>query len=336
MNFKKTGFFVFFIALFSLKASAQQQMPPPPGWISPATISNQNVPPSCSAAAKFYSKDSIVITTFGASTVHGMYGNNFQSPLKEDIEHCYTGKIVDITINAIPGETTSQGLARFEQAITGRTGFILILIGANDAFALADKRATLSVTEKNMRHYIEESLKHGLIPIIGTLQFINDIGNDYNKTVNLYIKQINSLYKRLAKDYNLHVADINKALGRDFSLYKDSIHPNAAGYNLVAYVWFDAIGKAIEEKLLLIGLNQNYPNPVRSGTTIGFSLSQPGRVQIKVYNMNGAMVKNVFDDYESSGYHEINTVMNDLNPGIYIYAMQVGGQQISKKMIIAR
>ncbi|OKS85537.1 GDSL-type esterase/lipase family protein [Mucilaginibacter polytrichastri] len=292
--------------------------------------------PSCSAAAKFYSKDSINITVFGASTAHGMFGYDFEKPLQSDFEHCYTGKIVNITNNGIPGETTTQGLARFPGAIAGRTGFMLILMGANDAIALTNKKLKLSVVDKNMRYYIKTSLEHNLIPIIGTIQFFNDTKSDFNKTCNLYVKQINALYKKIAKDNNLYVADINKALGRDWSLYKDDIHPNEQGFNLLGFVWFDTVNQAIEDKLLLIGLNQNYPNPVRDNTKIGFSLSQAGRVQIKLYNMNGAIVKDIYDDYQSSGYHELTTSAGDLVPGIYIYVMQVGGQQMSKKMIVIR
>jgi acyl-CoA thioesterase-1 len=292
--------------------------------------------PSCSAAAKFYSKDSINITVFGASTAHGMYGHDFETPLGADFAHCYTGKIISITNNGVSGETTSDGLVRFPAAIAGRTGFLLLLMGANDAIGMANKKIKLSETEKNMRYYVKTALDNHLIPIIGTLQFFNDTKSDFYKLCNLYIKQINSAYKKIAKDNNLYVADINKALGRDWSLYKDDIHPNEEGFKVLAFVWFDSVNQAIEDKLLLIGLNQNYPNPAKDNTKIGFSLSQAGRVQIKLYNMNGAIMRDIYDDYQSSGYHELTTSVNDLVPGIYIYVMQVGGQHISKKMIVIR
>jgi hypothetical protein len=187
-----------------------------------------------------------------------------------------------------------------------------------------------------MRYYIETSLKNNLIPIIGTIQFFNDKNNQTFKTANLYVNQINALYKRLAKEYNIYLADINRALGRDFTLYQDYVHPNAAGYKLISYVWFDAINHAIDDKLLLIGLNQNYPNPASDRARIGFSLSQAGRVQINLYSMSGQFVRNLFDQYKNAGYQEINVVLAGLIPGIYIYSMQVGGQQLSKKMIVTR
>ena len=292
--------------------------------------------PSCSAASKFYSKDSINLTTFGASTVHGMYDHSFQGYLKQNFENCYPGKIVTITNNGIPGETTTQGLARFPAAIKGRTGFLLILMGSNDATAMGSKKMKLSETESNMKYYLETSIKQGLIPVIGTLQFFNDKNDPYLKTCNLYVKQINALYKRLAKQYHAYIADINKALGRDFSLYQDVIHPNEAGYKLISYIWYDAVNQAIEEKLLLIGLNQSYPNPARDHAKIGYSLSQAGKVIVQLYNMEGAMIKNLDDEYQGAGYHEVTVSLSDLKPGIYVYIMQVGGQRLSKKLIVVR
>lgn len=292
--------------------------------------------PSCSAASRFYSKDSIVITTFGASTVEGVKGLSFQGFLKSNLEHCYQGKVVDISNNGVGGETTTQGLSRFPNAIAGRTGFFLIMMGANDAAAIANKKMKLSDTEKNMRYYISEALKNKLIPIIGTLQFYNDRNDQFLKNCNLYIKQINTLYKRLATEYKVYLADINTAMGRDFSLYQDVVHPNEKGYTLISYIWFDGINQAIEEKLLLIGINQNYPNPVRDVTTIGFSLSQAGKVNIRLYNINGAQVKLLDDEYQSAGYHEVTANLSDLSAGIYIYVLQVGGQQLSKKLLVVR
>ncbi|MDB5118068.1 MAG: hypothetical protein JWQ79_3560 [Mucilaginibacter sp.] len=316
MSYRKIIFFSFILSIFFLSGYAQA--------------------PSCSAAAKFYGKDSINVTTFGASTVAGVGGFSFQGDLQNNIEACYTGVIVTVTTNGVFGETTTQGLVRFPGAIAGRTGFVLILMGANDALGLVAKTFKISDTEKNMRYYIETSLKNNLIPIIGTIQFFNDRNNQTYKTANLYVNQINALYKRLATEYHIYLADINSALGRDFSLYQDYVHPNAAGYKLISYVWFDAINRAIEDKLLLIGLNQNYPNPSIDRTTIGFSLSQAGRVQINLYNIAGKFIRTIFDSYQNAGYRVVTVPLNNLDPGIYIYSMQVGGQLLSKKMIVTR
>jgi len=303
--------------------------------------------PSCSAASKFYSKDSISITTFGASTVAGVAGFSFQPYLLQNFQYCYTGKFISITNNGIPGETTTQGLARFDQAILNRTGFVCILMGLNDALNLAQAKippttaqvnAALKITQENMQAMIERCLKNNLIPIIGTLQFLNDKGNPAYKTTNSYVLRINAGFKQLVIKNHIYLADINAAMGRNFQLYQaDGIHPNAAGNRLISYVWFDAINAAIENKLLLVGLNQNFPNPVRNTATIGFSLTESGRVNIQLYSMTGAVVKNILaNEFYNSGYHEVSVNATDLSAGVYIYVMQVAGRQLSKKMIVVK
>jgi acyl-CoA thioesterase-1 len=268
--------------------------------------------------------------------VAGVGGFSFQPGLQQNFEGCYVGKVVDITNNGVPGETTTQGLTRFPKAIENRTGFIIIDMGANDAQYIVNKKMKLSDTEKNMRYYIEESLKHNLIPIIATIQFYNDKNDQFLKNCNLWVKQINTLYKRLATEYKIYLADVNASLGRDFTLYQDAVHPNANGYKLISFVMFDAINEAIEEKLLRIGINQNYPNPVHDITRIGFSLSQAGKIQIKLYNMLGKYIRTLDDEYQGAGYHEISANLSDLTPGVYIYVMQVGGQQLSKKLLLSK
>jgi acyl-CoA thioesterase-1 len=292
--------------------------------------------PVCSVSSKFYVKDSINVTTFGASTVAGVGGFSFQTDLQNNLESCYTGVIVTITNNGVSGQTTTQGLPRFPGAIAGRTGFVVILMGADDALALADKIGTVNDTENNMRYYIETSLKNKLIPIVGTVQFFNDKNNQRFKTANLYVTQINNTYRKLVQEYHIYLADVNRAIGRDFSLYQDYVHPNATGYKLISYVWFDAINRAIEDRLLVVGLNQNYPNPCIDRTNIGFSLSQAGHVIIKMYNIYGRYIETMYDSYENAGYRVISVPLVNLDPGVYVYSMQVGGQIISKKMIVTR
>ncbi len=114
---------------------------------SPGCEGRQNQQPNCSEASRFYSKDSIVIATFGASTVAGTGAMGFQGFLKKHIEHCYSGKVVAIDNFAIPGETTFQGLLRIDEALRNRTGFFFILMGANDALRITEGTMKVSDTE---------------------------------------------------------------------------------------------------------------------------------------------------------------------------------------------
>ena len=291
--------------------------------------------PSCSLSSKLYSKDSIRISTFGASTVAGINGLQFQGYLKADFEACYAGKTVIVDNYGIPSQTTKQGLARFEPTLLNRPNFVLILMGLNDALAIVDGKMKLSDTESNMNKMIELALAYQVTPILGTIQFLNPANNKRNQNANYVIRQINSIYKRIANTKKIALTDINAVLGRDFAtLYQDSTHPNAQGNMRIAYAWFDSINAIIEQKLLLSGLSQNYPNPSVSSTTIGFSLSKSNKVVLTLYNTSGAIVRTLTNAYYNSGYHEIVMPTTDLAPGIYIYAMQTPTEQYVKKMIV--
>ncbi|WP_295651787.1 GDSL-type esterase/lipase family protein [uncultured Mucilaginibacter sp.] len=301
--------------------------------------------PSCSAASKFYIKDTINITTFGASTVAGINGFSFQPYLQQNFQYCYVGKTISITNNGIPGQTTTQGLPRFAAAIQGRTGFVFILMGVNDALELAKTPATtaqvntaIKTTLENMQKMIDIATQHNMITVIGTIQNVNPASGAVNKTANKYIATINAGYKKLVAQNHIYLADINAALGNNFGKYyqADGLHPNAAGDKFIAYVLFDSINYAIESKLLVIGLDQNFPNPANTKTTIGFSLTQAGTVDMELYTITGAHSKIITQNTYNSGYHQVDVDLTNLSPGIYIYVMQIAGRQLSKKMIVVK
>jgi len=293
---------------------------------------------SCPEAAKFYAKDSINIVTFGASTVEGVGGFGFQAMLASNFQNCYANKVIDITNHGIGGQTTFQGLLRIEKAIRDRTGFVVISMGINDAIAIRDKKQTVANTESNMRVIIEASLKQKLVPILCTLQNVDDRTTNTLVPVNTNIRAINTIYRRLATEYKIYLADVNAAVRRDFSLYQDPFHPNARGYRLISYVIFDAINKAIFDKFLKFVVTQNYPNPASTQTNIDIVLPEADKINIQIFDLMGRLVKTVVNEYLNTGKHtlEINTAA--FVPGIYFFKVSSDSGQYSdaKKFIVAR
>ena len=54
-----------------------------------------------------------------------------------------------------------------------------------------------------------------------------------------------------------------------------------------------------------IELAQNYPNPFRGTTTIGFSLQKSGRVRMNLYDMQGRLRKTILDERRAPGAHSV-------------------------------
>jgi len=60
-------------------------------------------------------------------------------------------------------------------------------------------------------------------------------------------------------------------------------------------------------------LFQNYPNPFNAQTTISYQLFKPSRVNINIFNVHGALVRNLIDNYQTSGYYRIPWDGNNSN-----------------------
>lgn len=291
---------------------------------------------SCPESASYFSKDSINIVTFGASTVEGVNGLDFQSHLKKNFSNCYLKQSINIQKNAVGGETTGMGLLRIDKAIAGKTGFIVILIGANDAVQIEARKQTIEETEANMRKLITKSLNQKLIPILCTIQNFDDRTDRLYRRINYQIRLINNLYKKLAIEYNIDLADLNAALGKDFSLYQDLVHPNNRGNRLISLVLFDTINKIIANRFLEFTVSQNYPNPGKNTTKVDIIMPAADKVQFNIYNIQGKLVQNILNEYLNTGKHTITLDISALPNGIYIYKVNTtsGLYKTSKKLMV--
>ena len=93
---------------------------------------------------------------------------------------------------------------------------------------------------------------------------------------------------------------------------------------------------------LTFELNQNYPNPFNPTTTIGFQISNPGNVVIKIFDINGRLVKAYNQTGLSSGSHSV--IWNGTNQagqyvagGLYLYSLSSGNSSSAiRKMTLVK
>lgn len=81
-------------------------------------------------------------------------------------------------------------------------------------------------------------------------------------------------------------------------------------------------------------LHQNYPNPFNPSTTIGFEISEPGFVSLKIYNLLGQEVADLIHRKMNAGNHFITWNADRFAGGIFFYRMTVNDQSITRKMIL--
>jgi hypothetical protein len=80
----------------------------------------------------------------------------------------------------------------------------------------------------------------------------------------------------------------------------------------------------------------SYPNPFNPVTKISFSISFPGQVSLKVYDMLGRGVRVLVEGFMASGKHEVSFDASTLPSGIYLYKLQAGSETLVQKMVLLR
>jgi hypothetical protein len=80
----------------------------------------------------------------------------------------------------------------------------------------------------------------------------------------------------------------------------------------------------------------NYPNPFSSQTTINYTLSKRGFVNLIVYDLTGQELARPVNKEQSAGAYQVEFDPSGLKSGIYFYRLQSGNLVETKKLIIRR
>jgi hypothetical protein len=83
-------------------------------------------------------------------------------------------------------------------------------------------------------------------------------------------------------------------------------------------------------------LSQNYPNPFNPITSIYVEVIIPTEFEVRVYDLVGNTVANLYDGYLAEGLHTFEFDGSSLPSGIYFYEVVSPKSQSVKKMILAK
>ena len=163
------------------------------------------------------------IICFGDSLTAGTgasKGMNYPSQLSR--------RIGQEVINAgVPGDTTADGLARLEADVLSQSPrLVLITLGGNDLKNQAPKDEAF----RNLREIVERIHGAGAVAIIGGID------------IPFYGRGFGAAYRKLAQDTGAVLIDnILEDIMGDRARMSDPIHPNDAGYAIVAERFHEAI-----------------------------------------------------------------------------------------------
>jgi hypothetical protein len=140
---------------------------------------------------------------------------------------------------------------------------------------------------------------------------------------------------------------------RDYELMSVVVNPNndpAPAYLVMPYIgdWDAYIGPrlavsglpdpALRPEPGNVALLPAQPNPFRAGTSIAFELSEPARVEVGVYDVQGKRLATLLDRQEAAGTHEVRWSGADaggaaLPPGVYFVRLTAGNRVLATKVL---
>jgi flagellar hook assembly protein FlgD len=97
-------------------------------------------------------------------------------------------------------------------------------------------------------------------------------------------------------------------------------------------------GQTLASRLIL---RDNYPNPFNPQTTIYYTLPEPGRVQLEIFNVGGALIRTLVDETQAAGERlKIWDGRDDhgraASSGVYFYRLRTGNESVAKRMVLLR
>jgi hypothetical protein len=83
-------------------------------------------------------------------------------------------------------------------------------------------------------------------------------------------------------------------------------------------------------------LSQNYPNPFNATTTISYVLPVGGTVSLRVYSLDGRLVRALVDEHQSAGEHVVHFAGSELSSGVYLCRLRLGQFVQTRKLVMLK
>jgi len=86
----------------------------------------------------------------------------------------------------------------------------------------------------------------------------------------------------------------------------------------------------------VIELRGAFPNPFRSETAIRFAVPSPTRVQVRLFDVAGKLVRTLVDAQLPAGDHSAMVRREGLAPGVYWVQLRAGAVGATRRVVLIR
>jgi lysophospholipase L1-like esterase len=135
-----------------------------------------------------------------------------------------------------------EGVERIRRNLNSRPAYTLILYGTNDWNAPECQDNPSCHTVNNLRTIVQQAKAYRSLPFIATIPPTNPALTPAGRLQ--WVADVNNLIRPMAREQGAFLVDVEKAFlaaGDLPRLFSDHVHPNDAGYQLIAQTFFEAI-----------------------------------------------------------------------------------------------
>lgn len=149
------------------------------------------------------------------------------------------GQAAEVRNEGLAGETTGEGVSRINRVLESGDDVLLLMEGTND---IGNQNVSNETIAFNLDRIAERAEERGLTVVHATV--IPRFGTNYDPQ-NIVTGDLNGRIRELAWSDERKLADPFEVLLRQISnlgqLYWDKLHPNTAGYDLLARIFADVL-----------------------------------------------------------------------------------------------
>jgi|APIni6443716594_1056825.scaffolds.fasta_scaffold12025_2 uncharacterized protein (DUF362 family) len=137
--------------------------------------------------------------------------------------------------------------------------------------------------------------------------------------------------------FNPMAADLKSPFPKCINYLKLASEKGLGEYDLANIEIIDSVITGIGDEIpALVQLDQNFPNPFKTSTTIRYVLPDNSDVQLNVYTISGHQVAELVNQKMNAGTHEVIWNAGDSPNGIYFISLKTKFGFTTKKMTLSK